>query len=314
MKTEYSVSGGKLPCSVYVNSKEWDNLKAMRRKVEQDWDMIGLIVGKEGSGKSMYAFQRALVLDSDFCLDRVVFNTKQFYNAVDNANPYDVIVWDEADTLGGHWASRIIQSLKRKFKRIRKNNLIILLVTPSFFDLNKYFTIHRLNFLVHVYAKGKGARLERGHFRLFGGYKLKHLYINGKKYWNMWAPTFPVGYNRRNSKRSFRKSMCDLYGRFTKLPSGFPIDMDLYEEKKDESTAEIKAENEGEMKKVAVKNAKIRCVGGMYELFMEDVDKASDVTHKMIGEKLGWRRDTISRYLIAWRKMKESGELDNFLT
>ena len=113
-------------------------------------------------------------------------------------------------------------------KRIRSRQLVILLVTPTFFDLNKYFAIHRITFLIHVYSSG----LKRGYFRFFGGNKKKALYILGKKMWDMKAGGMP----------NFR-------GRFQDIPPGFPVDYSKkgeYEGKKRQATKDL---NEKPMEK-----------------------------------------------------------------
>ena len=201
--------------SLYLDGYIKENLDFLREKVEHKWDGVSLWVGEEGDGKTTAALQSAFYLDPSLCLERIVFNARQFEEAVNTAQPFQSIVWDEADDLAGHWASKMVRTIKRLMKRIRKKQLYIFLVTPSLFDLGKYFVIHRAKFFVHVYSKG----LERGFLRFFTGEKKTLLYMSGYKMWNMYAinPNFVAS--------------------FTDLPKGFPIDMKLYEIKKDAATA-----------------------------------------------------------------------------
>ena len=220
VKTEVDVSGNPIPCSLYFDQTYKDNLDALKKKQEKNWDVVGCFVGYEGDGKTTHALQTALYLDSNLNLDNVVFNDKQFLELINSPDlkKGTCIVWDESDAVSGHHASTIVQVLIQTFKRIRKKNCFILLVTPSFFDFNKYFAIHRLMFLVNDYAKG----LERGFFGFYNRDTKRQLYMCGKKMWYM-------GVVKPN-----------FIGRFTDLPKGFPLDMEAYEKKKDLATEKLK--------------------------------------------------------------------------
>lgn len=229
-KVREDVWGNKLPCELYMDGYLQSNTHEMRELVKNNWDVIGFIVGYEGDGKTALAMQLALSLNAGFNLDQIVFNIEQFDEAVENSPPKSVIIWDEADSLGGRWWDDMMIALKKKFKRIRKKNLFIILVTPTVFDLDKYFVIHRTRFLIHVYAEG----LKRGYFRFFNREGKKKLYLYGKK-----------NYDLNAANASF-------YGRFTNYPKNFPIDLEVYEAKKDEATAAILAtDNQNKAQRVA---------------------------------------------------------------
>jgi hypothetical protein len=182
----------------------------MQKLSDLNWDTIGFVVGYEGDGKTTFAMTLCYYLDSNFSLDNVVFTPGEFELAVDTLPHGSAILWDEADDTTGNAMSSLMMSIKKKFKRIRSRNMKILLCTPTFHDINKYFAITRTRFLIHIHADG----LERGYFRFFGRENKKKLYINGKKYMDMgaWKP--------------------DFNGRFVKIPKGFPIDLTDYEDKK----------------------------------------------------------------------------------
>jgi hypothetical protein len=201
-------------CEIYLDGYMKENLDFLKKKVKLKWDGVSLWVGDEGDGKTTMALQAALYLDPNLCLENITFNPEDFEEAVNRAAPFTSIVWDEADALGGHWANVMVQAMKRLMKRIRSKQLYIFLVTPTMFDLGKYFVIHRTQVLIHIYSTG----LERGKFRMFVGDKKRNLYFYGYKMWNMKA-------ERPN-----------FIGSFTNLPKNFPIDMRAYEVKKDEST------------------------------------------------------------------------------
>jgi hypothetical protein len=81
-------------------------------------------------------------------------------------------------------------------------NLFIILVLPSFFELDKYPALHRSVSLIHVY--------QRGRFSSYGYNKKKTLYIEGKKFY------------------SYRTTP-DFIGKF---PKYFTLDYEEYKKKK----------------------------------------------------------------------------------
>lgn len=216
VKVSVDVDGKDLPCSLYLDGFEKKNLDYLNQAIKQNWDFVGIITGREGSGKTTKTFQTALYMDYGLTIDKIVFNEKQFIEATETLPHGSSIVWDESDAASDHWASTIVRSVIKRLKRCRKNNYKIFLVTPTFFDFGKYFALHRASFLIDVYADG----LDRGYFRFFGVDKMRALYILGKKMWNM------------------RAVKPDFIGRFTDYPKGFPIDMSdggEYDVKKDEA-------------------------------------------------------------------------------
>ena len=220
VKIDMDVNGNKLPCSLYFDNYLLETLKDSNKAVKKGWDIISLFVGYEGDGKTTLAAQSCLYWDHTFNIDRIVFNAKQFEDCVDNCPKESSVLWDEADDLSGNWSSEIVLAIKKKMKRIRRKRLKIILCTPTFHDLNKYFAISRTRFLVHIYAKG----LTRGYFRAFGREKKKKLYIYGKKEMDLGAT---------NS---------DFNGKFVDIPAGFPVDMSEdgeYDTKKEASTQSL---------------------------------------------------------------------------
>jgi hypothetical protein len=214
-KYEQDVYGKPLHCSIYVDGylkSTLDDLHTLRTK---NFDGVGLVTGEEGAGKTTLAMQMAVYLDAGFSNKNIVFNADQFERAVEDLPKGSVIMWDEADDMGAGWSSEIMLALKKTFKRIRKRNFIILLVTPTFHDANKYFAVHRSRFLIDVRANF----VERGFYYLFGREAKKMLYLRGKKEMNMkaWKPNY--------------------WGSFTNYPPNFPVDLEAYEEAKDYATS-----------------------------------------------------------------------------
>lgn len=196
------------------------NLDTVKKDIRKDYDSFIVMTGREGYGKSTLAFQIALYLDPSFCLDRVVFTADQFVDAVESAERYQAIVFDETM---GYLSSRGAMSgfnktLIKIMSEMRSKNLIIILCIPSFFELDKYPAIHRSTGLVHVYQRGR-----------FGSYdyeKKKKLYLMGKKSYSYCVPP-------------------TFIAKFVKY---FPIDKEKYEAKKQQAIFEFrKHKKEGDL-------------------------------------------------------------------
>ena len=266
MKVNNTVYGEPLPCEIYVDKLLFNTLGSLDKYRKHDFDAVGLFTGEEGSGKTRFAMQQALLLDHNFSNKNIVFNANQFEEAIDRLPFGSVIMWDEADDVGAGWASQMMFTLKKTFKRIRKRNYIIFLVTPTFHDLNKYFAIHRTRFLINIYTK----QITRGFWNLYKRDKKKLLYIKGKKEMNM------------------RCVMPDMRGRFTDLPPLFPVDLEEYEKAKDEATIQA-IEDE----RYSKKDLKVEIYGKLKERLEGD---GFSWLRKDYADVLGVSPRTISRY------------------
>lgn len=278
VRTSVDVDGNPLSCTLYLDGWEKENLDYLNKRVINKWDFLGIVVGGEGNGKTAWALQRALYMSGSFNIANVVFNEKQFLEATENLPRGSAIVWDESDAASGHWASAIVQAIKKRFKRCRKNNYKIFLVTPTFFDFDKYFIIHRANFLIDVYSKG----ITRGFFRFFGKSRMKSLYFKGKQFWNMKAE-YP-----------------DFVGRFANYPDNFPINMldgGEYDLKKDAAMRVIEEES------IDPKTAVINYRRSLVPLIVDTLAKKDvTLTQKELGFVLGISLSTIKADLKAIAK------------
>ena len=117
-------------------------LDDMREFPKHDWDFVNLVVGNVGDGKTSFVKLCSLILDPDITENQWAYSAEQFEKIVDqDLEPGSNIVWDESDELTESWNSKIIQTMSRKFKRIRKKRYVIWLITPTFFDMRKFFVI-----------------------------------------------------------------------------------------------------------------------------------------------------------------------------
>lgn len=168
--------------------KELEKIK--KAVTQKDRDYVMVIDGEEGSGKSVLAFQIAKYLDKKFCLDKITFNSDQFINLLKKSNKYSCIILDEAFNSANSRASltEVNRSLIGVATEMRQRNLFVIIVIPSFFDLDKYFALWRCRSLLHVYFKEDGAR---GQYIIFPKNKKKYLYLMGKKFYDYSKPVSP---------------------------------------------------------------------------------------------------------------------------
>lgn len=155
------------------------DLKIIPSLQKKDKDIVICIDGNEGAGKSTLAMQIGKYADPTLDLTRVCFNAEEFRNAVYKAKKGQCVIYDEAFTgLSSRGAlspvNRVLVSL---MMQMRQKNLIVIIVLPTFFLLEKYVALFRTRMLIHVYE----SRDKRGYFRVYNRKKKKWLYLMGKQ-------------------------------------------------------------------------------------------------------------------------------------
>jgi len=178
------------------SEKELDRIK--KAVINKDRDFVMVIDGEEGSGKSVLAQQVARKLDPKFCLDNICFNADQFIERLKKAPKYSCIVLDEAFSSANSRSAltEVNRSLIGVATEMRQRNLFVIIVIPSFFDLDKYFALWRCRALFHVYFNKDGSR---GSYIIFPKSKKKYLYLTGKKFYDYSKPASPYPVCRFNN-------------------------------------------------------------------------------------------------------------------
>ena len=179
-----------------VMKKQLDDI--IRVVTKKDRDYVLVVDGEEGSGKSVLAMQLAKYLDPKFNLDRVVFNSDGFMKAIKSIPRYSCILLDEAYNAANSRAAltEVNRSMVAVGTEMRQRNLFVIMVLPSFFDLDKYFALWRCRALIHTYFDKKG---DRGRYIVFPRTSKKYLYINGKKKYDYSKPHSPYPACRFNN-------------------------------------------------------------------------------------------------------------------
>lgn len=165
--------------------------KVKHRVLHKDRDYIAVYDGEEGVGKSVLAMQHAKILDPDFTIDNVVFTSDQFMRIIKDpaTKKGTCIVLDEAFNAANSRASlsEVNRSMIGMATEMRQKNLFVILVLPSFFDLDRYFALWRCRALFHVYFTPDEDR----HYIVFDKPAKKLLYLSGKKTYDYTYPKSP---------------------------------------------------------------------------------------------------------------------------
>lgn len=257
----------------YIDGYLRDNLDQAKKVIREDWDMLFVFDGMEGSGKSVLAMQCAYYLDPDPKLfDRYAFSPGQFRKAVLNAKPYQAVIYDEAHSgLNARAAMTMInRNLISMLSEIRQKNLFVFVILPTFFDLDKYVALWRSRALIHVYtAKG----MQRGYFSFYNASSKKLLYMKGKK-------LYKYGVQKPN-----------FIGRFTNY---YPLNEQEYRaRKRDALGAREKAQEDVEIQEM------------MYSMMWEKIMKLDNIlTHNQKMAIMDLKPATYFRRLKQWKEMQ----------
>lgn len=172
-----------------IVKEELDKVK--RRVLKNDRDWVTVIDGEEGVGKSVLAQQIAAYLDPNFSIDRIVFNSDDFLKIIKNPKTEKgaCILLDEAFAAANNRASltEVNRAMIGVATEMRQKNLFVLMVLPSFFDLDKYFALWRCRALFHVYFTPNEDR----NYVIFPKDSKKMLYLTGKKTYAYGKPRSP---------------------------------------------------------------------------------------------------------------------------
>jgi len=162
------------------------NLDKLKIKLQKkDQDVVIIIDGNEGSGKSVLAMQICKYMDPTFCLDDVCMNATEFKNAVMGAVNHKALDYDEAFTgLSSRSSlSQVNRMLVSLMMQMRQKNLFVVVALPSIFLLDRYVSMFRSSALISIY-QSRGRHL----FFVFNRKAKKILLLEGKKTMS-YAPT-----------------------------------------------------------------------------------------------------------------------------
>jgi len=207
-------------------------------KKDKDW--VLLIDGYEGAGKSTLGMQIGAYFDPTLNLNNVCFTAEEFKNSVVNAKKGQCVIYDEAVTglSSADSIRKVGRILRSMMMQMRQKNLLVIIILPTIFDLNKYAVLSRTRGFLHVYElKGR-----RGYFALFNKKDTRMTYLLGKKTYTY-------------------KIRSPFTGRFY---GKYPLDEDVYRKKKEEALFKVDYEEE-DKKITALKNIRDNLIYKLYE-------------------------------------------------
>jgi len=158
----------------------------IRQWLRKDFDHIMAIDGDERLGKSTLAYHWCKLIDPKFPGEdawKICYDYTEFYQAIERAKKYSAILLDEGAEMFYKLDFMRVESKEAKkcLMRIGAKNLFICIVIPNFWDLDKYFTNHRVRTWCHVKARG----VFRFHVRK------KRPYEKDAWYEPKWEDTYP---------------------------------------------------------------------------------------------------------------------------
>lgn len=125
---------------VVKNPDEYSWIRYIKQRIRQNKNMLMVLSGPTGSGKSWSALKIAELLDDEFSSERVVFKGSELM-ALINSGKLDkgsVIVWDEAgiDISSKNWMSTTNKLLNFLFQTFRHKCFVLIFTVPysSFVD------------------------------------------------------------------------------------------------------------------------------------------------------------------------------------
>lgn len=170
------------------NTRLWKNIELLRNAtLNQDFDCVVLVDGNEGAGKSVFGMQVAYALDKYRSIDldkQVCWYPEQVHEAITSLEPGRAIVWDEARR--GLNRRRSTQDVNMEVTDLlaecRQNNLFLVVIMPSFYDMDMNVAVWRSRLLLHVWydwdIENREKPLSRGKFRMYSEKGKKRLYTD----------------------------------------------------------------------------------------------------------------------------------------
>lgn len=162
-------------------NKLFPYLDLIKRRInELDYDCFIVVCGKERRGKSTLAAKLGWYLsEAKLTQENICMDMGEFTSSLQKSEKGDVIIFDEAGTnlYSREAMSSINRMLTKAFMVTGLKNLAIILLIPSFFNLDSYIRNHRVDLLFDI--------PKRGRFKCFSTRRAKKISILGAKWKNM---------------------------------------------------------------------------------------------------------------------------------
>jgi predicted XRE-type DNA-binding protein len=251
--------------------------------MEKDFDVVFLIDGIEGSGKSRLAlFCGYYISNGKITSYNVCSGGTDAIEKLERLPDKSVLIIDEGSLIFSSKEAMKREQVKliKILNVIRQKRMCLIIVSPSFFNLNKYISVERSRFLLHVYT---GRNLERGRYCYFGEKKKKMLYIVGKKNYN-----------------SYKKPRSNFVGNFQDFEPPFIME---YEDTKKKSLMEALHE------KTTADGIRISRKKFYIGRLIEHLQKELGINQSQVAEILGVHQTNVGELLKEYREVLEIPEI-----
>jgi len=172
------------------------------RRLCKNNDVVVVITGREGVGKSTLAMKFAMLVSPTFSLKNICFNRGQFFNGLDQCSKKDSFLLDEGNLIifGRDYASKGSKNTIKLFSTMRQKNVMTIIAVPSFQTLDTYIRKHRVHFMFRVVRRGGGLFIVDSPRLAFN--VVTNPVVAGKKVVEVVKDPFKVGYSFGDALRS----------------------------------------------------------------------------------------------------------------
>lgn len=152
----------------------------------KDEDCVFVVDGKEGVGKSVFAMGIGYYISSQlgtkYDIKNICFKPDKFREKIMSCPDKSVVIYDEAHRgmASARALSEVNNILKDLMMEMRQKNLLVIVVLPTFFLLDRYIALFRAKGVFHIYKRKR----QRGFWVYFNERRKLKLYIKGKKEFN----------------------------------------------------------------------------------------------------------------------------------
>lgn len=168
---------------LYIDGYLKTKLDFAKTQQKRDYDVGGVIVGDEGSGKSTHASNVMLYMTNGKFrpTQHIIKDHEEALLVLEKVEDGGAIMFDEGYLLfySADVLTKNQKQITKIFSIIRQKNLFFLIVAPSFFRLSTYFAVDRTRFLMRVYNSRSG---DRGFFEYWGHKGKNKLFNVGKRF------------------------------------------------------------------------------------------------------------------------------------
>lgn len=131
--------------------------KLIRKRLRTDRDLVVIVSGDEGEGKSRFVVELCKMIDPKFTIERnVAYRGGEIKGKYETLPKYSVLDIDEAmkDFYKRGWMTVDRRKLNILFSRIREKNIATFMLIPNFWDIDPYYRNHRVKIWIHIASRG----------------------------------------------------------------------------------------------------------------------------------------------------------------